>query len=72
MEANMTKQELHERLAAKTGEDITTIENLGFELHVQSFEPDRKESKRQRRLRQWRQERRDRQMANIAARLTQS
>jgi len=72
MEANMTKQELHERLAAKTGDDITTIEKLGFELNVPSFEPDRKELKRQRRLRQWRQERRDRQMANIAARVAQS
>ena len=68
----MTRQELHERLAAKTGDDITTIEKLGFELHVQSFAPDRKELKRQRRLRQWRHERRDRQMANIAARFTQS
>ena len=68
----MTRLELHERLAAKTGEDITTIENLCFELHVQSFEPDRKESKRLRRLKQWRQDRRNRHLANIVARLTQS
>jgi len=71
-EANMTRQELHERLAAKTGDDIETIEKLGFELNVPSFAPDRKELKRQRRLRQWRQERRDRVLGSIAVRLTQS
>ena len=68
----MTRQELHERLAAKIGDDITTIEKLGFELKVPSFAPDRKELKRQRRLRQWRQERRDRVLGSIAVRLTQS
>jgi len=68
----MTRQELHERLAAKTGDDIATTENLGFELNVSTFTPDRKELKRQRRLRQWRQERRDRVLGNIAVRFTQS
>ena len=67
----MTKQELHKHLAAKTGEDIETIENLGFELHTPSVVIDRKEQKRQRRLRQWRQERRDRFLSSIAMRLTQ-
>ena len=66
----MTKQELHERLAAKTGEDLKTIERIGFELNT--FEPDRKEFKRQRRLKFWRQQRRDRNLANIAAKVNQS
>ena len=68
----MTKQELHECLAAKTGDDIETIERIGFELHAPAFALDRKELKRQRRLKQWRQERRDRVLGNIAVKLTQS
>jgi hypothetical protein len=66
----MTQQELHERLAAKTGEDIETIEHLGFEVYAALT--DRKEQKRLRRLRQWRQERRDRNLANLAAKVVQS
>ena len=46
----MTKQEFHECLAAKTGDDIDTIERIGFELHAPAFAIDRKELKRQRRL----------------------
>ena len=65
----MTQQEFHERLAAKTGEDIETIERIGFELQMPLFEPDRKELKRQRRLKQWRQERRDRHLAKIATKV---
>ena len=68
----MTKQELHECLAAKTGEDIETIERFGFELHAPSYEADRKELRRERRLKLWRQQRRDRHLANIAARIVQS
>lgn len=49
-----------------------TIERLGFELHVPTFEPDRKEAKRQRRLRLWRQSRRDRNLAEIAHKVVQS
>ena len=30
----MTQRELYKCLAAKTGDDIETIENLGFKLHV--------------------------------------
>ena len=65
----MTHQEFYETLAGKTGDDIETIENIGFELHVPTCEPDRKELKRQRRLKNWRQERRDRHLANIAAKI---
>ena len=65
----MTKQELNERLAAKTGDDVETIERLGFEAYAPSFEPDRKELKRRRRLKQWRQERRDRVLGSIAAKV---
>ena len=68
----MTKQELHKHLAAKTGEDIETIENLGFELHTPSAAFDRKELKRERRLKLWRQQRRDRHLATIASKLTQT
>ncbi len=68
----MSHRELYENLAAKTGDDRETIERLGFELHVPTFEPDRKESKRLRRLRQWRQARRDRRLADLAARTAQS
>ena len=65
----MTKQEFHEQIAATTGDDVETIERLGFELHVPAYEPDRKELKRQRRLKQWRQARRDRHLADIAAKV---
>ena len=58
----MTQEELYERLADKTGDDIETIEAYGFAL----CEPNRKEQKRLRRLRQWRQQRRDRRLADLA------
>ena len=65
----MTHQEFYENLADKTGDDPETIEKLGFELHVPSFEPDRKELRRERRLKLWRQQRRDRQIAKLAAKV---
>ena len=68
----MTKQEFHEHIAAKTGDDIETIERLGFEVYAPSYETDRKEQKRLRRLKQWRRDRRERHLADIAARITQS
>ena len=68
----MTKQEFYENLAVKTGEELETIERIGFELHVPSCNISRKERKRLRHLRQWRQERRDRHLANIAIKLVQS
>ena len=68
----MTHRDFYENLAAKTGDDLDTIERLGFELHSPTFEPDRKELKRQRRLKQWRQARRERHLASIAARAVQS
>jgi hypothetical protein len=68
----MTRKEFYETIANKTGEDINTIESLGFELHIPSFVPDRKEMKRERRLKLWRQLRRDKHLATIAGRLVQS
>ena len=66
----MTRQELYETIAAKTGEDLDTIESFGFELHVETFD-DRKELRRLRRLKKWRQERRNRHLANIASKIIQ-
>ena len=71
-EINMTYRELCNAIAVRTGDDLKTIERLGFELHVSTFEPDRKEQKRLRRLRLWRQERRRRHLANAAAKFVQS
>ena len=68
----MTKQEFYKHIAAKTGDDVETIERIGFEVYAPAYEPDRKELRRERRLRQWRQERRDRVLGNIAARIAQS
>ncbi len=68
----MTHSEFYETLAAKTGDELDTIERLGFELHVPTFEPDRKEAKRQRRLRLWRQQRRERSLAELAHKVVQS
>ncbi len=68
----MTHRELYENLAAKTGDDRETIERLGFELHFPTFEPDRKELKRQRRLWLWRQARRERRLADLASKLSKS
>jgi hypothetical protein len=68
----MTRQEFYENIADKTGEDINTIESLGFELAAPAYEPDRKEQKRQRRLKLWRQQRRDRRLGNIASKVVQS
>ena len=68
----MTKQEFHEHIAAKTGDDVETIKRLGFEMYAPSYETDHKELKRQRRLKRWRQERRDRVLGNIAAKFNQS
>jgi len=65
----MTRQEFYENIAAKTGDELNTIENHGFELHVPTCDPDRKEQKRLRRLRQWRQERREKHLASIAAKI---
>ena len=62
----MTTHELYQHLADQTGEDIETIESLGFELETPHYETDRKELKRQRRLRLWRQQRRDRRLAKLA------
>ena len=68
----MTQHELYETLAGMTGDDLETIERLGFEIEMPHYEPDRKEVKRQRRLKQWRQQRRDRHLAKIASSLTES
>ncbi len=65
----MTHKEFYETLAGKTGDDLDTIERLGFELHFPAFEPDHKELKRQRRLRLWRQARRDRRLADLAEKI---
>jgi len=69
MEVTMTKQEFHEHIAAKTGDDVETIKRLGFEVYAPSYETDRKEQKRLRRLKQWRRERRDKHLADIAAKI---
>ena len=69
MEVDMTHQEFYKNLAAKTGDELTTIKRIGFELHVTSCDFDRKEQKRLRRLKHWRQQRRDRYLANIAAKV---
>ncbi len=68
----MTTQELYQHLADQTGEDLSTIESLGFEIEMPHYEADRKELKRQRRLRQWRQQRRDRRIAKLAERVVES
>jgi hypothetical protein len=68
----MTQHEFYQRIAKQTGDDLETIEALGFELHIPSYKPDRKESKRQRRLRLWRQQRRNRRLAAIASSQLQS
>ena len=65
----MTKQEFHEHIAAKTGDDVETIKRLGFEVYAPSYETDRKELRRERRLKLWRQQRRDRHLANIAVKV---
>lgn len=59
----MTHQEFYQHLADRTGEDVETIESLGFEIETH-FSPDRKELKRQRRLKLWRQQRRLRNQRN--------
>ena len=56
---NMPHQKLYQRIAEVTGDEMETIEALGFELHVPQYQPDRRETKRQRRLRLWRQQRRN-------------
>ncbi len=68
----MSHRDFYDNLADKTGDDRETIERLGFELHFPTFEPDRKEIKRQRRLRLWRQARRERRLADLASKLSKS
>jgi|GEM_PF-6277393 len=61
----MKRQELYQRIAEVTGDDMETINTLGFELHIPQYQPNPKEIKRLRRLRLWRQQRRHRRLAEI-------
>jgi len=68
----MTREELYQRIAEITGDDLETISALGFELHIPQYQPNPKEIKRLRRLRLWRQQRRHRRLAEIAEKQLQS
>ena len=66
----MTRHDFYQEIANKTGDEIRTIEAIGFEMHA--FQPNRKELRREKRLRSWRQQRRDKRLGDIAAKIAHS
>lgn len=65
----MTQHEFYQELAKHTGDDLETIESLGFELETFHNALERKERKRYRSMKISRQNKRERRLANIASRI---